>query len=81
MLTVTFTVSNTGDRAGAAVPQVYPGFPNTTIDRCVRELKAFRRVELEPGQRQTVTVALTRRDLSYWDIMPHPLRSYAVGSI
>ena len=51
MLTVTFTVSNTGDRAGAAVPQVYPGFPDTTIDRCVRELKAFRRVELEPGQR------------------------------
>ncbi|MES6753351.1 fibronectin type III-like domain-contianing protein [Cutibacterium acnes] len=76
------TVSNTGDRAGAAVPQVYPGFPDTTIDRCVRELKAFRRVELEPGQRQTVTVALTRRDLSYWDILPHPpLRSYAVGSI
>ncbi|MGC3005504.1 fibronectin type III-like domain-contianing protein, partial [Streptomyces sp. G35A] len=51
VLTVTFTVSNTGDRAGAAVPQVYPGFPDTTIDRCVRELKAFRRVELEPGQR------------------------------
>ncbi|WP_306525917.1 glycoside hydrolase family 3 C-terminal domain-containing protein [Rothia mucilaginosa] len=71
VLTVTFTVSNTGDRAGAAVPQVYPGFPNTTIDRCVRELKAFRRVELEPGQRQTVTVALTRRDLSYWDILLH----------
>ena len=61
------------------MPQVYPGFPTTTIDR--RELKAFRRVELEPGQRQTVTVALTRRDLSYWDILPHPLRSYAVGSI
>ena len=71
VLTVTFTVSNTGDRAGAAVPQVYPGFPDTTIDRCVRELKAFRRVELEPGQRQTVTVALTRRDLSYWDILLH----------
>ena len=47
----------------------------------MREPKAFRRVELEPGQRQTVTVALTRRDLSYWDILPHPLRSYAVGSI
>ena len=72
VLTVTFTVSNTGDRAGAAVPQVYLGFPDATIDRCVRELKAFRRVELKPGQRQTVTVALTRRDLSYWDILPHP---------
>ena len=71
VLTVTFTVSNTGDRAGAAVPQVYLGFPDATIDRCVRELKAFRRVELKPGQRQTVTVALTRRDLSYWDILLH----------
>ncbi|WP_098048991.1 glycoside hydrolase family 3 C-terminal domain-containing protein [Cutibacterium acnes] len=71
VLTVTFTVSNTGDRAGAAVPQVYLGFPDATIDRCVRELKTFRRVELKPGQRQTVTVALTRRDLSYWDILLH----------
>ena len=71
VLTVTFTVSNTGDRAGAAVPQVYLGFPDATIDRCVRELKAFRRVELKPGQGQTVTVALTRRDLSYWDILLH----------
>ena len=75
MLTVTFTISNTGDRTGSAVPQVYLGFPDATVNRCVRELKAFRRVELAPGKSRSITIDLTRRDLSYWDIL---LQSWAV---
>ena len=71
VLTVSFTVSNTGDRAGATVPQVYLGFPDATVDRCVRELKAFLRVELDPGESRSITIDLTRRDLSYWDIRLH----------
>lgn len=76
VLTVTFTISNTGDRTGSAVPQVYLGFPDATVNRCVRELKAFRRVELDPGKSRSITIDLTRRDLSYWDIL---LQSWAVG--
>ncbi|MDU2071602.1 MAG: glycoside hydrolase family 3 C-terminal domain-containing protein [Cutibacterium avidum] len=71
VVTLTFTVTNTGDRAGAAVPQVYVGFPDSTVDRCVRELRAFRRIELAPGQSEQVSIELTRRDLSYWDVILH----------
>ena len=48
------TVTNTGNRAGAEVVQAYVGDLVTSVSWTDRELKAFQRVELEPGQTQTV---------------------------
>jgi beta-glucosidase len=65
-VTVTCTVTNTGSRTGAEVVQLYVGDPDAAVARPVRELKAFAKVLLEPGESATVRLALTSRDLSYW---------------
>ncbi|CAJ2504169.1 Uu.00g115630.m01.CDS01 [Anthostomella pinea] len=68
---VTVSVSNTGDRDGAAVPQLYVGFPSATTPSGTppRQLRGFEKVPLAAGETQTVAFALMRRDLSYWDVV------------
>lgn len=63
----TVTVTNTGDRAGADVVQLYVGSVRKEVRSPVRELRAFRKVWLEPGESTTVTLGLTPRAFSYWD--------------
>jgi beta-glucosidase len=65
-VTVSATVTNTGSRAGKEVVQVYVSPPAAAVARPVRELKAFTKIALEPGESRRVTFALTRRDLSYF---------------
>jgi beta-glucosidase len=69
-VTVSFTLSNTGTRAGIEVAQVYVGQRTTTVPRPVRELKGFARVALESGEARMVTVTLARDAFAYW----HPER-------
>jgi beta-glucosidase len=64
---VSFDVKNSGEVAGADVPQLYVAYPNTTVRRPIKELKGFARVELEPGETQRVTIALRVSDLAYYD--------------
>jgi len=63
-ITATFTVTNTGDRPGADVPQVYltdaPGGPRM-------RLLGFQRVELEPGASRQVTITADPRLLARFD--------------
>jgi beta-glucosidase len=66
-ITVTFTVTNTGNVAGAEVAQLYVGEENPPVPRPVRELKGFQRVLLQPGQSQTVTLQLDQRSFAYWN--------------
>jgi beta-glucosidase len=63
---VSLKVRNTGSRAGAEVVQLYIHDGHSKIDRPLRELKGFRRVELKPGETQTVQFTLDRAALSYW---------------
>jgi beta-glucosidase len=63
---VTARVTNTGTVAGAEVVQVYVGDPQAQVQRPERELKAFAKVLLEPGESRVVTLDLDARDLSYW---------------
>lgn len=63
---VTVAVTNTGPVAGKEVVQVYVSDPDAHVARPVRELKAFAKVHLAPGETKTVAFALTGRDLSYW---------------
>lgn len=69
--TVSVVVRNTGNRKGAEVVQMYVGNPGATVDRPVRELKGFERVELAPGESRTVTFHLDRRALSFYDTGKH----------
>lgn len=61
---VTARLANDGDVAGAEVAQLYVAIP----DRPPRQLRGFEKVWLEAGEETTVRFALTRRDLSVWDV-------------
>jgi beta-glucosidase len=62
---VSFTLTNTGSRAGAEVPQVYVGFP-AAAGEPPKQLKGYQKVFLGAGASQPVTIALDRRAFSYW---------------
>ena len=65
--TVTFDVTNTGQRAGATVAQLYVGDPSAKVKRPVKELKGYQKVHIDPGVSQHVTLTLDKRSLAYWD--------------
>lgn len=69
--TVAVTVRNTGSRKGAEVVQLYVGNPSASVDRPVRELKGFQRIELSPGESRQITFQLTPAALSYYSIQKH----------
>ena len=60
-------VTNTGDRAGAEVVQLYIGDEQSSLPRPGKELKGFQKVSLNPGQTQTVTFEITPGMLQYYD--------------
>ena len=62
---VTCRVENTGDRPGAEVVQMYVSLPGE--DRPLRELKAFRKVYLLPGESEKVTFTLTDESLMQYE--------------
>lgn len=66
--TVTLTVSNTGQRAGEEVVQLYVHDPAPQVEKPVRELKRFARVALEPGESKTVTFEVDAPALAYCDV-------------
>jgi beta-glucosidase len=64
--TVTFTVKNTGKRAGAEIAQVYATLPEAAGEPFKR-LVGWQRIELGPGESQSVTVAVDPRVISIFD--------------
>ena len=65
---VRFTLTNTGDVAGAEVTQVYISCKNSRIYRPRKELKGFTKVFLAPGESKEVTIALDDKAFRYFDI-------------
>ena len=68
---VSFTVSNTGRRAGAEVAQVYVGDPECSVPRPQKELKGFEKVALKPGESRRVTVVLPPDAFSFRSLDEH----------
>jgi beta-glucosidase len=60
-------VTNTGDRDGREVVQVYVSLPGSTVTRATRELKAFASVPVKAGETEDVVLTIDRDDLAYWD--------------
>ncbi len=71
VFTVSIPVTNTGDRAGREIVQLYVSDLKTTLPRPVKELKGFKKISLEPGQTETVIFEISRGDLSYFDADKH----------
>jgi beta-glucosidase len=66
-IAVSLDVTNTGQRAGQEVVQVYVRDEESRLVRPPQELKAFAKVALEPGETKSVTLTLTRQSLAYYD--------------
>lgn len=65
-LTVSAAITNTGNRAGAEIVQLY-AHANSSIERPLKQLVGFARVELEPGETKTVTIPLKHEQLAYFN--------------
>jgi beta-glucosidase len=59
-------LTNTGSRAGAEVAQIYVGEEQCPVPRPRRELKAFSKVTLAPGETRHVEITLPRQSFAYW---------------
>ncbi len=66
-LQVSVAITNTGARAGKEVVQLYVRDVESHLHRPEKELKAFTKVSLEPGESKTVTLSLDRTSLAYYD--------------
>ncbi len=64
---VTVRVTNTGDRHGSDVVQVYVRARDASVPRPDKELKGFAKVHLDPGASEVVTIPLDRRAFAVWD--------------
>jgi beta-glucosidase len=64
----TFTVKNTGPRAGAAVPQLYVAPPSGGVPRPPKELKGFVKLTLQPGESRRIVLPLDARSFAFYDV-------------
>ena len=70
-LEATIRLTNTGSRAGKEVLQLYVSPPESAIFRPQKELKAFQKVELAPGECQTIHFRLNQADFAVWNALVH----------
>jgi beta-glucosidase len=67
-ITISCTLTNTGQRAGDEVPQLYLRDDQSSVTTYDRVLRGFDRVHLLPGESKTVSFTLTPQELGLWDI-------------
>ncbi len=77
VLEASVDVTNTGNLAGDEVVQLYVGARGSRVERAHRELKAFTRVSLAPGETRRVSLAVPVADLAYYD----PARGWVVEPV
>lgn len=70
-ITFTFTVKNTGKKAGAEVAQLYISDLKSSLPRPTKELKGFEKVFLNPGEEKEVSITVDKAALSFFDADKH----------
>jgi beta-glucosidase len=68
VVTVSCRITNTGDRFGKEVAQLYLHDDQSTVDRPEKELKRFQKIALDPGESAKIAFRIGRCDLSFFDI-------------
>ena len=66
-IALSLDVTNTGRRAGAEVVQIYLRDESASVERPLKELRAFAKVRLQPGETRTVRLSLGMRALAFFD--------------
>lgn len=61
-------VTNTGQVPGEEIVQLYVGYPTSSLDRPVKELKGFKRIRLAPGHNQSNDISVPVQNLAYYDV-------------
>lgn len=67
-ITLSVSVKNIGERDGAEVVQLYISEQKPTVDRPVKELKAFEKVYLKAGEQKVVNFTIDKEALSFYDV-------------
>lgn len=70
-LDVAVTIQNTGKMAGKEIVQLYVADLTGTVQRPVKELKNFAKVDLQPGEEKTIHMKLDKRSFSYYEPAVH----------
>jgi len=66
-LTVAVDVTNSGEKFGAEIVQLYLRDVESSVERPLKELKGFKKVTLNPNEKKTIKFELTKEDLSFFD--------------
>jgi len=67
-ISISCTVKNVGSVKSADVVQLYVKAPKTQVFKPLRELRAFKKVYLEPGEEKRVTLFVNKKDLAFYDL-------------
>jgi beta-glucosidase len=68
---VSVDVKNTGKLDGDEVVQLYVSYPDSKVERPIKQLKGFKRVFIHAGETLKVTIPLKAEDLAYWNVEKH----------
>jgi len=71
VISVSFELKNTGKMAADEVVQLYVHRINPSVEWPAKELKAFSRLALNPGETKTVTLEIPVKNLQYWNEKKH----------
>lgn len=70
-ITFTLSVKNTGGRAGEEIVQLYISDKKSSLPRPIKELKGFKKVQLNAGEEKTVSFTVSKSALSFYDDTKH----------
>lgn len=70
-ITISVNIKNTGSREGAEIVQLYISDIKSSLPRPIKELKSFEKVNLKPGEEKTVSFAIDKTALSFFDPVKH----------
>ncbi len=70
-LVVSVKVKNTGKRDGDEVVQLYVSYPDSKVERPMKQLKGFKRVFIKAGETKMVNIPLKAENLAYWNVEKH----------
>ena len=71
VMKITVDITNTGDRVGDEVVQLYVSHEDSKVIRPIKELRGFSRITLRPHETKTVAFQITPKDLAYWNTVHH----------
>ena len=67
-VTVSVRVKNTGKRDGDEVVQLYVSYPDSKVERPIKQLKGFKREMIKAGEEKTIDITIPNDELIYWDV-------------